>query len=287
MKLLNYIENGETRLGIRTGQGVIDVARAAAGFSMDVPSCMMGVIAQGPGALEKLKLLEEKAEPSIPEDGLAFAPCVQGPEKIVCVGLNYKDHIEETGMDAPEYPILFSKFNNALAAHKQGIRLPAAAERFDYEAELVIVIGREASCVAEGEALSYVFGYTAGNDLSARDLQFRTGQWLLGKSCDGFAPIGPYLATADALDPGSLGIRCEVNGEPRQSGNTSQMVFGCASIISYASRYMTLKPGDLIFTGTPSGVVAGYAEDRRAWLKAGDEITVSIDSIGSLTNTLV
>ena len=287
MKLINYISNGGTRLGIWTERGVIDIEQAASGFSMDVPADMMGVIAQGPVALEKLKTLEGEAAPSISEDGLAFAPCVQNPEKIICVGLNYKDHIKETGMDAPQYPILFSKFNNALAAHMQAVRLPGAAGQVDYEAELVAVIGKEASCVGEEEALSCVFGYTAGNDLSARDLQSRTGQWLLGKSCDGFAPIGPCLVTADALDPGSLGILCEVNGEVRQSGNTSQMVFGCAQIISYASQHMTLKPGDLIFTGTPSGVIAGYPEDRRVWLKPGDEITVSIDEIGSLTNILV
>ena len=189
-------------------------------------------------------------------------------------------------MDKPLYPILFSKFNNALAAHGQKITLPKSARKYDYEAELIVVIGKEASSVTKEEALSYVFGYTCGNDLSARDLQFRTGQWLLGKTCDRFAPIGPYIVTADAIDPSDLNITCVVNGKVRQSGNTSDMLFDCADIISYASEYMTLKPGDLIFTGTPSGVITGEPADKRIWLKPGDEITVSIEKIGSLTNTL-
>lgn len=286
MKLMNFIEDGEIRLGIKTERGIVDVARAAAGRSMDMPVDMMSVIRQGNTALEKLAGLENETGELVQEADLVFAPCVPAPEKILCVGLNYLEHITEANENVPQFPILFGKFNNALAAHKQKIVLPKSAVEFDHEAEFVIVIGREASCIGKDEALSYVFGYTAGNDFSARDLQFRTGQWLIGKSCDGFAPIGPYLVTADEVNPNNLNIRCEVNGELRQSGNTSEMLFDCASVISYASHYMTLKPGDIIFTGTPSGVTIGAPEDRRVWLKPGDEMIVTIEGIGSLTNTL-
>ena len=185
-------------------------------------------------------------------------------------------------------PILFyfSKFNNALAAHHQAISLPEDAKKFDYEAELVIVIGKEASKITKEEALSYVFGYTVGNDFSARDLQFRSGQWLLGKSCDDFAPIGPYLVTSDEINPQNLDITCTVNGELRQSANTRDMIFDCATIISYVSQFMTLKPGDLIFSGTPEGVILGYPEESQQWLKPGDKVIVSIESIGELVNVV-
>lgn len=286
MKLLNYIRADEPRLGIKIDQGVIDVEQTAADCAMDVPTNMADIIIQGKDALRKLAELEQASKRIIGEDSLIFAPCITNPEKIICVGLNYTKHIEETKMTTPLFPVLFSKFNNALAAHKQKVILPRSAEQFDYEAELVVVIGKEASYITKEEALSCVFGYTIGNDLSARDLQFRTGQWLLGKTCDGFAPIGPYLVTADELDPNNLGIKCEVNGELRQSGHTSDMLFDCATIISYVSQYMTLKPGDIIFTGTPSGVIQGNLSDERGWLSPGDEIVISIEKIGTLKTIL-
>ena len=211
---------------------------------------------------------------------------VTKPEKIICVGLNYVDHAKESNMDIPTYPVLFSKFNNALAAHNQTISLPKDAQKFDYEAELVIVIGKEASKISKEEALSYVFGYTVGNDFSARDLQFRSGQWLLGKSCDDFAPIGPVLVTSDELDPQNLDIKCTVNGELRQSANTRDMIFDCATIISYVSQFMTLKPGDIIFSGTPDGVILGNPEEKQQWLKSGDEVCITIENIGDLVNVL-
>ena len=189
-------------------------------------------------------------------------------------------------MDIPTSPIIFSKFNNALAAHNQKIPLPKNAEKIDYEAELVIVMGKEAVNVSKEDALSYVFGYTVGNDLSARDLQFRTSQWLLGKSCDSFAPIGPYLVTADELDPNSLDISCKVNGSLRQSANTKDMIFDCATIISDLSQHMTLKPGDIIFSGTPDGVILGYPEEKQEWLKSTDIVEISIENIGTLVNVL-
>ena len=272
MTLLNYKMDGQIRLGMKTEQGILPL-----------PGTMEQVIQNGKSGLEKLREAAESAGQTIPEETIVYAPCVTVPEKILCVGVNYAEHGRECGVNLPKFPILFSKFSSALAAHRQVILLPKTAEKFDYEAELVVVIGREASCVSKEDALSYVFGYTIGNDLSARDLQQRTSQWLLGKTCDGFAPVGPYIVTADEIDPLCLDIRCEVNGELRQSSNTGRMNFDCADIISYASRYMTLKPGDILFTGTPDGVILGRPEKEQQWLKAGDKVDVSIEKIGTLS----
>jgi 2-keto-4-pentenoate hydratase/2-oxohepta-3-ene-1,7-dioic acid hydratase (catechol pathway) len=286
MKIVNFKLGEQIRLGIKIEQGIIDVEQSAAAYSLEVPTIIEDVIAGGEKSLVQLAELAKKEVEIIPEEKIVYAPCVTNPEKIVCVGLNYMSHGAECKMDIPTSPVLFSKFNNALAAHNQIIPLPKHAEKFDYEAELVIVIGKEAVNVSKEDALSYVFGYTVGNDLSARDLQFINGQWLLGKTCDYFGPIGPYLVTADEVDTTNLDIRCEVNGVVRQSANTSDMIFDCATIVSYVSQYMTLKPGDIIFSGTPSGVILGYPEDKQQWLKSGDKIIVSIEKLGSLVNML-
>jgi 2-keto-4-pentenoate hydratase/2-oxohepta-3-ene-1,7-dioic acid hydratase in catechol pathway len=212
---------------------------------------------------------------------------VTNPEKILCVGLNYARHARETNNPIPKLPILFNKFNNALNAHQGTVRVSAVpAERFDYESELVIVMGKKARNVSEAEALSYVFGYCNGNDFTARDLQSRSSQWMIGKTCDGFGLIGPYLVTADQVDPDNLKIEGSVNGEVRQSSNTSDMVFNCAQIVSYASTLMTLLPGDVIYTGTPEGVISGYPKEKQVWLKPGDRLTTTIEKLGTLRFTL-
>lgn len=286
MKIVNFRVGEQIRLGVKNDQGIIDVEQAAAKLSIEVPINIEQVINGGEKSLVQLAELLKKEVEVIPEENIVYAPCVINPEKILCVGLNYMSHGAECKMDIPTSPVLFSKFNNALAAHEQEIFLPKHAEKFDYEAELVIVIGKEAVNVSKEDALSYVFGYTNGNDLSARDLQFVSGQWLLGKTCDHFAPIGPYLVTADGVDPNNLDIKCEVNGVVRQSSNTCDMIFDCATIVSYISKYMTLKPGDIIFSGTPSGVILGYPEGEQQWLKSGDKVIVSIEKIGDLVNVL-
>ena len=286
MKLVNFTVGEQIHLGVKCEQGIVDVKMTAVANYLDVPTTMEQVIVSGEKGLLQLAKLIKKEVQAIPEEKVIYAPCVTSPEKIICVGLNYVSHTSESKVEIPTVPILFSKFNNALAAHNQTIQLPTVAKKFDYEAELVIVIGKEATNVSKEDALSYVFGYAVGNDLSARDLQFVSGQWLLGKTCDNFAPIGPYLVTADEVDPNNLDIKCEVNGEARQSSNTCNMIFDCATIISYASQYMTLKPGDIIFSGTPGGVILGYPESEQHWLKAGDKVVVSIDKIGTLINVL-
>jgi 2-keto-4-pentenoate hydratase/2-oxohepta-3-ene-1,7-dioic acid hydratase in catechol pathway len=283
----------EYTLGLRTDRGVLDVAAAEHQLREGAPTTITDVL-QGRGDASVLRRLATNATtgaPSgkylIPEQDAQFGPCVTDPEKIVCVGLNYRKHAAEIGEAVPAVPILFNKFNTALnwtggtiAASKQ------PAEHFDYEAELVIVMGRVARDVSVSDALKHVFGYCTGNDVTARDLQRRTSQWMLGKTGDGWGPIGPWLVTADQVDPDNLKIACSVNGETRQSSNTSDMVFNCAQLVSYISKHMTLKPGDIIFTGTPQGVIAGYPREKQVWLKPGDRIVTTIEKLGELRFTL-
>ncbi len=283
MKLLNFITNHVVKLGVYTERGILDISKSGLNLSME------DLIASGDEGLSQLqKLIDGATDPSwyCPEEEITFAPAVLHPEKILCIGLNYVSHTDECQMDLPVFPVVFSKFNNALAAHKENISLPEHAVKIDYEGELVIIMGRTAKNIGKEQALDYVFGYTAGNDLSARDLQFRTAQWLIGKTCDQFAPIGPMVVTQDQLSPNCLEICCTVNGEVRQRGNTKDMIFSCAEIVSYLSQQMTLKPGDIIFTGTPSGVILGYPENQQAWLKSGDQVLVEIEGIGRLENKL-
>ena len=286
LKFVNFQLNSQIRLGVKVKNGIMDIAQVSDAYSLGVPKTIEQIIAAGKSVTEKLQKYAESTSFLIDEDNIVYAPCVTNPEKIICIGLNYLDHANESKMEIPLSPVVFSKFSNALAGNKQEILLPINAKQFDYEAELVIVIGKTAESVSRENAMSYIFGYTIGNDLSARDLQFRTGQWLLGKTCDGFAPIGPYLVTADEVNPSDLEISCRVNGELRQQGNTKNMIFDCAYIVSYLSQHMTLKPGDIIFTGTPAGVILGYPEEKRVWLKSGEEVSVSIEKIGTLINKL-
>jgi 2,4-didehydro-3-deoxy-L-rhamnonate hydrolase len=204
------------------------------------------------------------------------------PQKIVCVGLNYRDHAEEQGVGLPERPLLFAKWPNTLIGSGDPIRIPPISKQVDYEAELGVVIGRRASGVSVGDALSFVEGYVVANDVSGRDLQFADGQWVRGKSLDTFLPVGELVPAADVPDPQTLPIRSVLNGEVMQDSNTSNMVFGVADVVAFISQAITLEPGDLIMTGTPAGV--GAFRDPPVWLKPGDEITIEIEGLGSITN---
>jgi len=275
-------------LGLKTDRGILDVAAAEEALKENAPTTISAVLA-GSGDLGGLKRLLDRAAASqfVAEDKAKFGPCVTNPEKIVCIGLNYRKHAAETGQPVPAQPILFNKYNTALNCCGGVIAVSKEkAEKFDYEAELVIVIGRTARNVAEAEALKYIFGYCTGNDFTARDLQSRSSQWMLGKSLDGSGPIGPWLVTADQVDGDNLKIECRVNGEVRQSSSTSDMVFNCKQLVSYISHHMTLKAGDIIFTGTPEGVISGYPKDKQVWLKPGDKVVTSIEKLGELTFTL-
>lgn len=213
---------------------------------------------------------------------------VTDAQKLLCVGLNYNSHAVETGGEAPKCPVYFSKFNDCLCPTEQEVYLPEWQRCYDYEAELVIVIGKTAWNVSEDEAEDCIFGYTVGNDLSARDCQFLSNQWLSGKSMPNFAPTGPYIITKDSFDPEKPNrIVCRVNGEIKQDGDTADMIFSCKTIIANASKYFKLNPGDLIYTGTPAGVILGKPKGTRVWLKKGDLVEVTIEGICTLSNRLV
>ncbi|MFZ7103007.1 MAG: fumarylacetoacetate hydrolase family protein [Peptococcaceae bacterium] len=292
MKFVNVLENNSCSIGIQTAQGIINLQKAAEKFNTPVCTDIMEIIKEWTvhaKTIQKILTLAENDPQGLfyDETKILYGPCVTKPEKIICVGLNYRQHAIESHMAIPISPLLFNKFNNSLAAYGDVIKIPAVAQKIDYEVELVIVIGETAQNVSEEEALTKVFGYCTGNDLSARDLQFKTSQWILGKALDGFAPIGKYLVTADEIgDPDNLSLETKVNGELRQSSNTADMIFNCKELISYISRYMTLKPGDIIFTGTPQGVIMGYPEEKQVWLKAGDEVITNIEKLGDLKVTL-
>lgn len=284
MKLTQFWRNGQPALGLWTDRGILDVAAEATRKGCTVPGTMAAALPLGGEALNRL--LKPLLEDAQCFTDAPLAPVVTQPGRILCIGLNYRQHAKEYNLPLPPAPVLFNKFSNALAAHGDVISLPSEYKEYDYEAELVAVIGKPARNVETAQALDYVFGYTCGNDLSTRDLQFaRGGQWLLSKTFDGFAPIGPCLVTADELNPEQLDISSTVNGEVRQHSNTSDMIFSLGEIISDLSRHFTLQPGDLIFTGTPQGVMQGYPADQKRWLKPGDRVDVSIQGIGTLSNT--
>jgi 2,4-didehydro-3-deoxy-L-rhamnonate hydrolase len=243
------------------------------------------VVPMGVDVVEYLATGRAEAGDPFPLAGLRLEAPIPRPGKVICVGLNYRDHAEETGQAIPEEPVLFAKFANSVVGPGATIDVPAFVEQPDFEAELGVVIGRTAAGVDPSDALDHVAGYTCCNDVSARDLQFRSSQWLLGKAIDGFLPVGPWLVTADEVgDPQTLGIRCLVNGEVVQDSSTKQMVSGVAELVAFISRTITLEPGDLIATGTPPGV--GMARTPPRWLRDGDAVTVEIERVGALTNTV-
>jgi 2-keto-4-pentenoate hydratase/2-oxohepta-3-ene-1,7-dioic acid hydratase in catechol pathway len=223
-----------------------------------------------------------------PADAVKLLPPIPDPPKIVCVGLNYRDHAAESGAPIPRDPVLFSKFTTALTSHGEMIVLPPVSAEVDYEAELVIVIGKRGHRLSEAAALEHIAGYTAGHDVSARDWQLKKDgkQWLAGKTFDTFAPLGPVLVTKDEIgDPHSLEISLRLNGTTMQHSNTRQMIFTVAQIVSYLSQVVTIEPGDLIFTGTPPGV--GFTRQPPVFLKGGDVVEVEIEKIGVLRNFVV
>lgn len=294
MKLLQYKQSNQVRLGMKVEEGVIDIAAASLAMGISAPQSIEEAIRGGEAAAAQLKAVkravmnDSKRAYVLEETNISFAPVITNPQKIICVGLNYRKHAEETKSEIPNSPILFNKFANALSAHGDSIELPLTSDEVDYEAELAIIIGKTAKNIEEAAALDYVFGYSCANDLSARNLQRRTSQWLLGKSCDGFAPIGPYIVTSDEVaDPDNLSISCSVNGIKKQHSNTADMIFSCRSIISYISKHMSLVPGDVILTGTPEGVVVGNPKDQRVYLKSGDRVTVQIEQLGELSITMI
>lgn len=263
------------RLGLLKGDALVDIT--------EIAPDMLSLIKAGSPALHAAQNLTAKSAYSL--GAIEYLPAVY-PGKIVAIGRNYKEHAAEGGNEPPKSPLLFTKFPNSLNAHNAPVVLHAISEQIDFEAELAVVIGRRASKVSEANALDYVFGYSCLNDVSARDLQFSDGQWVRGKSLDGFSPLGPFITTKDEIpDPQTLKIEGILNGEVMQSSNTNMMIFGVAYLISYISQAITLEPGDVIATGTPEGV--GVFRKPPRLLKPGDVFEVVIDKVGTLKNTFV
>jgi len=271
---------------------VLDVREASRLLGMAAPLTLEELLMEGDahGLSELIAAAQtsRRADAArVKESSITFGRLFTHPGKIVCIGLNYRAHAAEANLKLPSVPILFNKYNNALAAHNCTIKLPPPeiSYKFDYETELLIVMGRSARNVTEAQALEYVAGYCTAHDFSARDLQLETPsvQWMIGKTLDNFGPIGPYFVSADRVgDPNNLTIETYVNGERRQSSNTSNMIFNPQKLIAYISRMWTLEPGDIIWSGTPEGVILGYPKEKQVWLKAGDEIVSTIGKLGTL-----
>jgi 2-keto-4-pentenoate hydratase/2-oxohepta-3-ene-1,7-dioic acid hydratase in catechol pathway len=283
--------DGAETLGVKTGDSVIDVRKASGLLKLPSPVTLEQLLKEGSSS-QLNKLIETaKASPDakaaiVPESSITYGRLFTNPSKIVCVGLNYRRHAAEVGMPVPKQPILFNKYNNTLAPNNCTITLPPndVSFKFDYETELLIVMGKKTRNVTEADAPNHIAGFCTSNDFSARDLQLeRGGQWMIGKTLDNFAPIGPYFVSSDVVgDPHKLKIETYVNGEVRQNWNTDDFIFNCYQVVSYISKHWELVPGDIIFTGTPHGVIGGMPKDKQVWLKAGDQIESRIEKLGSL-----
>ncbi|MGB3549843.1 MAG: fumarylacetoacetate hydrolase family protein [Candidatus Binatus sp.] len=277
MKLVTYSYHNNVKLGAIKSDGVIDLRKRIPAL----PGEMIALIEKWDDVRSKVEELVEESEPDAPLDDVRLMAPVTRPGKVMAIGLNYADHIKETGQQTPKHQIWFSKAVTSINGPFDPIELPLASKMIDYEAELVVIVGKRCKHVAAECAVEVVFGYCAGNDVSVRDWQMRTPQWVLGKSFDTHAPIGPWIVTADEIgDPHTLGIRCLVNGELRQNSNTKYLVFSVFDQIAHLSTAMTLEPGDTIFTGTPGGV--GLAMNPPQWLSEGDRVRVEIDQIGAI-----
>ncbi|MGI8783754.1 MAG: fumarylacetoacetate hydrolase family protein [Acidobacteriota bacterium] len=297
MKLVNYASSdGAKRLGWMRAEGLVDVAQACE-LMGELPygeTEILRILETG-GAIDRLRVLsetfsdlqakhEDRAESAqVRVEGLRWFAPIAHPEKIVCVGLNYRDHAEEQNVQPPAEPLLFAKFPTTVIGHREDVLKPSQTNQLDYEVELGVVIGKLCSRVGEAGALDYVGGYTIVNDISARDFQSRDKQWLRAKSSDTFAPMGPCLVTADEIkDPHVLTVRMTVNGEERQLSNTRNLIFNVPFLVSFISQFITLKPGDVISTGTPGGV--GVFRKPPIFLSDGDKMRAEVEGIGELEN---
>lgn len=278
MRLISYRSDRGVRAGVLAGGGVVDTGDALGG-----PSSVRGLLEAGP--LADLEAATRDGA-RIALDSVALLPPVPDPEKIVCIGLNYRAHAAEGRLDPPETPTFFAKYANALVGDGATVPLPASSRKVDYEAEIAFVVGRTAKDVDAASALDHIAGYTLLNDLSARDLQFRTPQWMPGKVFDGSAPCGPALVTADEVPsaPDRIGIALDLNGERMQEATTADLIFPVPELLAHLSTLMTLVPGDIVSTGTPAGV--GGAREPRVWLQPGDELVVSSPELGSLRTSI-
>lgn len=279
MRLISYQSSAGPRIAALRGEKYVDLAAAG------LPGSMRELLALGEAGLRRAAEAATAGRELQPAEIQKLLAPVHDARKVICVGLNYADHARESGATPPDEPVLFNKFPTALRGHGEPILLPRVSHEVDYEAELVVVIGRGGRHIAREQALEHVAGYCPGHDVSARDWQLRKPgkQWLLGKTFDTFAPCGPALVTRDEVpNPGKLAIRMRLNGETMQDSNTDQFIFPVEELIAYISQVCTLEPGDLIFTGTPPGV--GFARQPPRFLKPGDVAEVEIEGLGVLRN---
>jgi 2-keto-4-pentenoate hydratase/2-oxohepta-3-ene-1,7-dioic acid hydratase in catechol pathway len=282
MRLIAFTaDNGKAALGVRLHDEVVDIT--ALGF----PSTLDELLRQGDGALRDARHASAQAKLRRPLAGLRLLPPVQNPTKAFAIGLNYVDHATESKFDPPRHPVIFQRYRSSWVAHGEALMRPKLSTQFDYEAEFVAVIGKAGRCIAIDKALEHVAGYSLFNDGSIRDYQFRSGQWLWGKNFDRSGSFGPELVTSDELPPGAAGLRlqCRLNGEVMQDANTRDMIFDVAALVAACSEGMALEPGDIIITGTPSGV--GLARKPPVWMKAGDVCEIELEGVGVLSNRVV
>jgi 2-keto-4-pentenoate hydratase/2-oxohepta-3-ene-1,7-dioic acid hydratase in catechol pathway len=277
VRLVTYELNGAVGCGVLGAAGVVPIQGASIRRILERGAEHWGAVAQ---------YATEHADEALGLEDVRLRAPIQDPDKILCIGLNYKDHAEETGMTAPPAPVVFAKFRNSLTGPTDPIVLPEASEAVDYEAELAVVIGRRCRNVDAADALQFVAGAMAFNDVSARDLQMQTSQWTMGKAIDTFAPCGPALVFMDEIeDLQALRVQTRINGETVQSGTTASMIFTVAEIIAFISSVMTLEPGDIIATGTPAGV--GFSREPPLLVAPDDLIEIEIESVGRLANPVV
>jgi len=278
MKLISFKHQQQNKIGAVIDNEVVDASRHS-----DLPGNMIDFLAQGEKALAKLQTLIDAGSGRLPLDQIELLAPVPRPGKFLGISLNYADHIGETGLERPEYPTFFTKQSTCVIGPGQAIQIPVVSEKVDYEGELAFVIGKRCKHVAAERAADVIAGYTIVNDVSVRDWQIRSPTWMLGKSFDTHGPMGPWLVTADEIpDPHNLQLETWVDDERRQQANTGQMLFNCYEMIAYLSQAMTLEPGDVIATGTPSGV--GVKMKPRGYLKSGQRVRIVIEKIGELQN---
>ncbi|MBI3248500.1 MAG: fumarylacetoacetate hydrolase family protein [Deltaproteobacteria bacterium] len=282
MKLVTFTQGGTTRIGVLDGDAIVDLAAAAP----QLPREMCALLAAGAEALETARQALGGASSRVAIKDVRLEAPILRPPKILAVGLNYKDHIAETGNKTPEVPMIFNKQSTAINSPTGDIYLPRVSEQLDYEGEFAVVIGRYCRHVPKNRAREVIAGYTIANDVSVRDWQRRVPTFTMGKSWDTHCPLGPYITTADEVgDPHTLDIKTWVNGELRQSSNTSQLLFNCFDLVEHLTTAFTLEPGDIISTGTPGGVAAAMKPPK--WLKPGDVVKIAIDKLGEIENRVI
>lgn len=282
MKLVSFTHGGSTRIGALEGDEVVDFSASSQGLPPD----MLAFLEQGAAALQAAQAACASGRGRMALADVKLEAPIRRPPKILAVGLNYSDHVAETGLKAPEIPMIFNKQSTSITGPRDVIHRPKESDQLDYEGELGIVIGKRCRRVPKDKASQVIAGYTIVNDVSVRDWQFRSATTTMGKSWDTHCPMGPYIVTVDEVpDPHSLNLRTWVNGELRQSSNTKYLIFDCFDIVEHLSTAFTLEPGDVIPTGTPSGVVLGM--DPRVWLKPGDVVRIAIDRLGEIENEVI